>query len=101
MSETIPTRVDANHLIKVHQANYAVFQARTEKEVLQAIQKVLQASHYVNFYYTVNDQGLEQTLSYNSATKKVVKGTAGLVELSPAEIEWNMATFRKRNFPQH
>ncbi len=86
MSEITSTRAEANQLLKVHQANYAVFQARTEKEVLQAIQKSLQACQYASFYYSVNDQGLEQTLAYNPSTKKVIKGAAKIIELSPAEI---------------
>jgi len=86
MSEKIVKQVDLNRLIKVHQANYAIFQARTEKELNQAIQDSLQSCQYVTADYMVNASGLEKLFTYNPTTKKSIKAAPAQLDLTPAEI---------------
>ncbi len=86
MSEKTVPQVDPNALIKVHQANYGVFQARTEKELTQAIQTALQACPYLTAYYTVNDSGLEKVSTYHPVNKKAAKGAPAQLDLTPAEV---------------
>jgi len=86
MSEKTVKPADPNTLIKVHQANYGVFQARTEKEVNQAIQNALQSCQYVTAYYLVNASGLEKLFTYNPATKRAIKAAPTQIEMIPTEI---------------
>jgi GAF domain-containing protein len=86
MDKSTPAPVDLNQLIKIHQANYAVFQARTEKEVYPAIQKALQTCPYINAYYAVQDNGLERKSSFDPATRKSIKGAPESIDMTPAEI---------------
>jgi GAF domain-containing protein len=86
MSEKTVPQVDPNALIKVHQANYGVFQARTEKELTQAIQTALQACPYLTAYYTVNASGLEKVSTYYPVNKKTAKGAPEQLDLTPAEV---------------
>ncbi len=58
MSENNAATVDLQQIIKNHQANYAVFMAKTEKEVLRAIGDALKSSLLVTVYYSVTDTGL-------------------------------------------
>ncbi len=105
MSEKTASQVDFQQLIRVHQANYAVFQAKTEKEINQAILKAFQAGQYVNLYYFVNETGLESVLTYHPGTKKSIKEAPGQIELSPAEIvqflarEYSIAAIAEAKLP--
>jgi uncharacterized protein YqhQ len=86
MSKKTVSQVDSNELIKIHQANYAVFQAQTEKEINQAIQNALQSCQYVTAYYAVNDSGLERVFTYKPSTKKSIKAAPEQLEMTPAEV---------------
>jgi GAF domain-containing protein len=86
MSKKTVTQVDFNELIKIHQTNYAVFQAQTEKGINQAIQNALQSSQYVTAYYAVNDSGLERVFTYKPSTKKPIKAAPEQLEMTPAEV---------------
>src|SRR5207248_9483470 len=86
MSENMTTPVDLSQLIQANQANYGVFQARTEKEVYEAIHKALKACHYVSLYYVVNEKGLERTFAYDSVHKKDIGDATGQVALTQVEI---------------
>ncbi len=50
---------NAQLLLKLHQANYDIFRAETEEDILKALKKILKASPYVTAYYTI----IEDTLS--------------------------------------
>jgi GAF domain-containing protein len=86
MSKTTVNQVDSIEIIKIHQANYAVFQAQTEKEIYQAIQNVMQSCQYITAYYAVSDNGLERIFTYKPSTKKSIKAAPQQLELTPAEI---------------
>lgn len=86
MSEKNSSQADLRQLLRIHQANYAVFQAKTEKEINQAIQKVFQACPFANLYYVVNDIGLECAITYNPATKKGIREAPSQIEMTPAEV---------------
>lgn len=86
MSEKAASQSDLHDLLRVHQANYAVFQAKTEKEIEQAILKVFQACRHANLYYAVNEAGLECVLTYNPTTKKAIREAPAQVEMTPAEV---------------
>ncbi len=86
MSEKNSSQVDLRQLLRVHQANYAVFQAKTEKEINQAILKVFQACPYANLYYVVNEVGLECAITHNPATKKAIREAPASIEMTPAEV---------------
>ena len=86
MSKKTVSQVDSNELIKIHQANYAVFRAQTEKEINKAIQNALQSCPYVTAYYTVNDSGLERVFTYKPSTKETLKAAPEQLEMTPAEV---------------
>jgi GAF domain-containing protein len=86
MSKKIATQVDSNELIKIHQANYAVFQAQSEEEINRAIQNALQNCQYVTAYYVVNDSGLERVFTNKPSTKKPIKTAPVQLEITPAEV---------------
>ncbi len=81
-----PTPVDLSQLIKLHQANYAVFQARTEKEIQKAVYTALMSCQYISLYYSVNEIGLKGIFAYDSTNKKDIEGVVEQVELMPTEI---------------
>jgi GAF domain-containing protein len=86
MSKNPVIQVDSNELIKIHQANYAVFQAQTEEEINWAIQNALQSCQYVTAYYAVNDSGMELISTYKPSTKKTIRTAPEQLEMTPAEI---------------
>lgn len=86
MSEISSTPVDFNKLIRLHQANYAVFQARTEKEIEKAIYAALVSCEYISLYYSVNENGLKGVFAYDPANKKNIEGVVEQIELIPVEI---------------
>jgi GAF domain-containing protein len=86
MSEKMPTQVDLNHLIQAHQANYAVFQARTEKEVHEAVYKALRVCHYVSLYYSVDENGLDRRMAYDPIHKKSIISAPEQIALTQVEI---------------
>lgn len=97
MSEKPANQVGPGELIKIHQANYAVYQAKTEKEVYQAIQNVLRACPFITVYYAVNENGLEKRSSHNAfldtdhgsqaqRDTNVVDSAPEQLELTPAEL---------------
>ncbi|MGC1376353.1 MAG: GAF domain-containing protein [Anaerolineales bacterium] len=86
MSKMTPTPVDLGQLVKLHQANYTVFQARTEKEIQKAIYAALITCQYISLYYSVNETGLRGIFAYDPGNKKDIEGVVEQVELMPAEI---------------
>jgi len=106
MSEKTPSQVDLRQLIRVHQANYAVFQAKTEKEINQAILKVFQTCPYANLYYVVNEVGLECAISHNPVTKKAIREAPSPIEMTPADVvqffarEASLATIAEAKLPE-
>lgn len=86
MSEKTAHQVDFQQLLRVHQANYSVFQAKSEDEIHQAILKVFQACPYAGLYYLVTDVGLERVITYDALTKKEIGEAPAQIELTPAEI---------------
>ena len=84
MSENLTTPIDLSHLIQAHHANYAVFEARTEKDVLEAIRKALMGCHFVSLYYSVSEHGLERTLAYDPTLHTELKYAAEEVILTQA-----------------
>jgi GAF domain-containing protein len=86
MSKKTVSPADSSELIKIHQANYAVFQAQTEEEINRAIQNALQICHYVTAYYSVNDSGLERIFTNRPSTKRGIRSAPEQLEMTPAEI---------------
>ena len=62
MSENQAFRVDFQKLNKMHQANYAVFQANSDEEVNQAIQNSFINFPFLTAYYTINHNKLERKI---------------------------------------
>ncbi len=86
MSEKTSSQVDLRQQIRVHQANYAVFQAKTEPEINQAILKVFQTCQYASLYYIVNEAGLKCAITHNSKTKQPIQEAPSQIEMTPAEV---------------
>ncbi|MCS6993379.1 MAG: GAF domain-containing protein [Anaerolineales bacterium] len=86
MNDTSTHSVDYRDLLRMHEANYAVFQAKTEKEIEQAILKAFQICPYAGLYYVVNEVGLERVLTYNPASKQEIEDAPAQIDLTPAEI---------------
>ncbi len=86
MSEKLSSQVDLRQLLRIHQANYAVFQAKTEREINQAILKVFQACPYASLYYVVSESGLESAITHNPTTKKAIREAPSSIKMTPAEI---------------
>lgn len=72
--------------IRVHQANYAVFQAKTEQEIEQAILGACQAGQYSSALYMVNETGLEKRFAFEAGQDVPGSELPGRVELSAVEI---------------
>lgn len=86
MSENLVIQMGLKEIIKIHQANYAVIQARTEGEVYLAIQKVLQSCPFIIMYYTVSEDGLERKCSHNPFENKATQTTPKQLDLNQEEI---------------
>ena len=78
--------VDYNQVIKLHQANYAVFQARTEKEIQNAVFSALRICQYITLYYVVNENVLKGMFGYDPSNVKNIEGVVEQVESIPTEM---------------
>jgi GAF domain-containing protein len=59
MSKTAPTASGIREIITLHEANYAVFQAKSERDVFTATRRALQQTGCAAAYYSVSERGLE------------------------------------------
>ena len=78
--------VDYSQVIKLHQANYAVFQAQTEKEIQNAVFSALRICQYITLYYSVSENSLKGMFGYDSANTKNIEGVVEQIELMPTEM---------------
>ncbi len=86
MSENQIIAADIAELVKLHQANYAIFHAETEKDVDLAIQNALRTCHFYTAHYSVKDNGLEWVLVHNPEAKKTIESAPAELQLTPGEI---------------
>jgi len=70
MSKT-PTNTDFDEIARLHQANYAIFQAQSDAELKQAIQNALKSHLFIALYYIVTESGLELAFSHDSKSPLV------------------------------
>ncbi|PKN91324.1 MAG: hypothetical protein CVU44_19610 [Chloroflexi bacterium HGW-Chloroflexi-6] len=84
MSQTAP--VNAETIIKLHESNYKVFKARSEKELNSSIQNSLRALPFVSAYYTATDTGLELSFLLDPRTQKVAPVLTRKLEISATEM---------------
>lgn len=71
--------------IRGHQANYAIFQARNENEISQAMLGAFQASPFACAYYAANETGLGRALFLDTGRHPSIREIPEQVEISPAE----------------
>jgi len=84
MSKT-PTNTDFDEIARLHQANYAIFQAQSDAELKQAIQNALKSHLFIALYYIVTESGLELAFSHDSKSP-LVEGALNSLDLSAADI---------------
>lgn len=84
MSKTAPA--DFETTIKLHELNYQLFKARSEKEVSTSIQNSLKALPFISAYYGVSDNGLELAFSHDPRHKKAIQGIKKQIEISAVEM---------------
>ncbi|GAB4479600.1 MAG: hypothetical protein OHK0031_00060 [Anaerolineales bacterium] len=76
---------DFEEIARLHQANYAIFRARSEDELRQAITQALHSRHFLSLYYNVTDNGLELILAHDPRAQKV-EGAAEFLDFSAADV---------------
>jgi GAF domain-containing protein len=86
MSKTAPVTFDLTTIIKLHETNYELFKARSEKEVVSAIQDSLKMLPFLSAYYLVSDAGLNLVLSYDPRSRKAIVGIKKHIEISATEV---------------
>jgi GAF domain-containing protein len=84
MSKSAPINFET--ILKLHELNYQLFRAQSEKEVNTSIQNSLKALPFLSAYYGVSDNGLELVFSYDPRSKKAIQGIKKQVALSATEI---------------
>jgi len=70
MSDKTIKQMSIKDLIKAHQSNYAVYHAKSEDEILAAIQNSLKIYPFLTAYYTKEESGLVCNFSNNPIAKK-------------------------------
>ncbi|HET8708437.1 MAG TPA: GAF domain-containing protein, partial [Pseudomonadales bacterium] len=86
MSESQAAPTEIQDVLKMHQANYGIFQARTERDVMKAIEDALRASPFACVYYNVTDVGLELVHATAPQTQAHKLNAPAKIELSAADI---------------
>jgi GAF domain-containing protein len=86
MSKTAPSKNETNTIIKLHEKNYALFKARTEKDVNTIIQGALKTLPYLSAYYIATETGLELIFSYDPRNKKTIQGIQKTQAVSATEM---------------
>ncbi len=86
MSQTVPLKDESQITIKLHEKNYELFKARTERDINTAIQNSLKILPYISAYYIVTEAGLELVFSHDPQAKKAIQGIKKTIEISPTEM---------------
>jgi GAF domain-containing protein len=86
MSKSAPSKNETDTIINLHEKNYALFKARTEKEVNTTIQGTLKLLPYLSAYYVASSSGLELVLSYDPRKKKAIQNIKKTLAISPTEM---------------
>jgi len=86
MSDKTVRQVGLREIIKIHQANYSVFRAKTEEEIYQAIQNVIGNCPFIVAYYAVNETGLQRKAFTNPFKSEPDIANPEQLDLTPAEI---------------
>ncbi len=86
MSDLQAATTDPQTILKMHQANYGIFQARTEREVINAIGEALRASPFACVYYNINDSGLELVHNINPHNRGKKLDAPSQIALSAAGV---------------
>lgn len=84
MSHPTPP-ADFEEISRLHQANYAIFRARSEDELRQAILQALTSRFFVTLYYTATDSGLELILAHDPRSQKV-ETALDFLDFSAADV---------------
>jgi GAF domain-containing protein len=92
MNEMIINQADFRALIKTHQANLSVYQAKTESEVIQAIQESLRSCPFITAYYAVINNELVSVITFDPATHGPFEIS---LEKQKAGFEWEEKQFSK------
>ena len=86
MSEKTIKHLGFKDIIKVHQANYAVYQATTETAIFHAVQNSLQCYPYYSLYFALNRDELECKFGYNPLKKIIFNNTNENLKLTPIDL---------------
>ena len=86
MSQTVPLKDESQITIKLHEKNYELFKARTERDINTAIQNSLKILPYLSAYYIVTEAGLELVFSHDPQAKKAIQGIKRTIEISATEM---------------
>jgi GAF domain-containing protein len=86
MSQNAPTKNETDLILKLHEKNYALFKAKTEKDVNNIILGAAKLLPYLVAYYKSTQDGLELVLSNNPETQKPAEALVEKLELSATEM---------------
>lgn len=86
MSQTAPISTTPEITIKLHEKNYELFRARSEREIHAVIQNSLKILPYPSAYYSVTETGLELVFSHDPRSKKAIQGIKRIIEIPPTEM---------------
>ncbi len=86
MSQNAPTKNETDLILKLHENNYALFKAKTEKDVNHIILGAAKLLPYLVAYYKSTQDGLELVLSYNPENQKPDERLEKKLEFSATEM---------------
>lgn len=86
MSQTAPIKDELEIALKIHENNYELFKARSEREVNTSIQMTFKMLPYLSAYYLVTESGLSLVSSHDPRNKKAIQGIKKNIEISATDI---------------
>lgn len=84
MSQTAPANFET--IIKLHETNYGLFKARSEKELATSIHNSLKILPFVSAYYTTTETGLELSFFHDPRTQKATPISTRKLDISATEM---------------
>ena len=87
MNEMTVTQADFRAIIRVHQANINVYRAKTEDEVINAIQVSLRSCPFFTAYFSVKNNELVRVFTFDPFTLAPIKTSSEQFKISIDEID--------------
>ena len=76
--------IDLEAFNKIHHANYGLFRAKTEDDIIDAVKAALRISPFVSGYYWARNEGLELAALLAPPRGRNLSGAPKKIALTPA-----------------